>query len=355
MNELFECPVCTSDAWESVERFIYLRSDSATTGSSGYQSLLRKFGTLGRVLVFARPHRRPVRSAALSAYERLRREVLFDVWFEGDDEVQLEAVHCTTCGFVCYRPRPDNEDIVKKYEYLKRSEPDQGGQSGHDSEAKRLDIARAKRVYDTCTGYVSGTGLKILDYGGGNGKLMLPFVEAGHDCHLIDYNDNPLPGVVKVGSDIEHFATDSKYDVIICSHVLEHVSDVRGLVDKLKALLAPQGVIYAEVPQEVWAGLKIEADPVTHINFFTASALSNLFVLSGCRVLEKRQQIATYAREHMEVLWVVATDDSTASGVLLPSDARRVLYPSRRYSLNRLFDLMVRPKLGKATGAEDSA
>lgn len=353
MRYSFECPLCRSDTWEFVESFTYFHSDATTYASGRYLGLVRTLGTLGRVLVIARPPRTSTHSAALSKYERLRRQVIFDVWFRNKDSVQLDAVHCTTCGFLCYRPRPDNDDIAKKYEYLKQYEPDQGGQSGHDAKARALDSARASRVYETCMKHVGRAKLRVLDYGGGNGKLMLPFVEAGHICHLIDYNDQPLPGIAKIGNDIEDFATDTDYDVIICSHVLEHVSDVRGLVEKLRTLLVAGGIIYAEVPQEIWAGLRIGADPVTHINYFTANALSNLFAVNGFRVLENKQQIANYARAYMEVIWLVAAKEEIVSKTLLPSDAHRMLYPSRIYSLKKALIIAVRPILDKVRVRSD--
>ena len=77
----------------------------------------------------------------------------------------------------------------------------------------------------------------------------------------------PIKGAKKLGNNINDARIEKKFDIVICSHVLEHVSDLSNLVTKLKKQLKSNGIIYAEVPQEIWAGLRIDADPVTHVNF----------------------------------------------------------------------------------------
>ena len=347
MKEIFNCPLCKNNIWESIEKYAYVRNDLTTTKYTQYSSMIRKLNIVGRALLFAAPRKTMIHYDTLSPYQKLRREVIFNVWFKQKDNVQLNSIHCTSCGFTCYSPRPDDEDIARKYEYLKKYEPDQGGQSGHDPYTKKLDSKRAARIYEKCIEYNSHKELYILDYGGGNGKLMGPFLENKHKCHIIDYNDNPLPGISKIGNDINNYQTDVKYDVIICSHVIEHVSDVSNLIKKLKILLNPEGVIYAEVPQEIWAGLKIDADPVTHINYFTINSFSNLFLSNGFEVIEKKQQISNYSKGYMEVIWVLAKKNDKNTHSLLASDTNKMLYPSRLYSLMKIFRLLLQPKLDK--------
>jgi SAM-dependent methyltransferase len=48
---------------------------------------------------------------------------------------------------------------------------------------------------------------------------------------------------------------DGAYDAIICSHVLEHVSDPYAVAGKLASKLAPGGVLYVEVPSARSLGL----------------------------------------------------------------------------------------------------
>ena len=338
MKKAFNCPICDSSTWQSIETYSYSRKDHLTPAKdTTHSKLLRKLHIKGRPLLFARPRTGLVHyDNALSSYQKLRREVLFDVWFKQSNEVQLKSVYCEACGFACYAPRPDDGDIARKYEYLKQHEPNAGGQAEQNSYAEYLDRKRALRIYEICSRYQLNKQIDVLDYGGGNGKLMRPFLERKHKCFLIDYYDNQLPGILKIGDDLNSYQTDAKFDTIICSHVLEHVSDVSKVVAKLKSLLKPEGIIYAEVPLEIWAGMEVEADPVTHINYFTKNSLTNLFLANGFEILEAKQQLSSYANFYLEVVWVVAKPSRSAA-TLLPPDIQKRLYPSRLRSLTKLF------------------
>jgi len=46
----------------------------------------------------------------------------------------------------------------------------------------------------------------------------------------------------------EEFETSTKFDVIVCSHVLEHVGDPVSLLRKLHSLLTPKGLLIGIVP-----------------------------------------------------------------------------------------------------------
>jgi len=371
MLDTFACPVCGKSDWSQVETFVYARTDRLGGKTFRLAVLWRKAKTAARLLLFARPRRNSATCRSLGEYQFLRRKVLFDVWFPSAETVTLIAVCCSDCSFIAYAPRPSEVEISAKYAYLKEVEPDLGGQTGLDSQARRSDRARASRLFERCSPHLRpGANVKVLDYGGGNGKLLRPFVEAGHSCYIVDYNDNPIPGVIKICDDIGSFPENESFDLIICSHVLEHVSDLRRLVTSLRGHLEPDGLLYAEVPQEIWAGLRLETDPVTHINFFTESSLCRLFSENGFQVLESRKQVATYGKSSLEVLWLQARslsrgDDANSgqytnaggrpirspvsrAGANLPHEVKPLLYPSRRATLRRMYELGLRPRFARS-------
>jgi len=343
-----------------VETFVYARTDHLGGRALPLTLFWRRVKTAGRTLLLARPRRRPVACRSVSSYQFLRRKVLFEVWFPTAETTTLTSVHCTACGFMAYSPRPTEQEVSAKYAYLKQVEPDVGGQAGYDSRALRSDLMRAGRVRDRCMPYLSSGGaLRVLDYGGGNGKLLEPFVAGGHSCYLIDYNDNPVSGVTKICDDVggftrDAFTGDEAFDLIICSHVLEHVSDLTSLVNFFRRHLDPSGVLYAEVPQEIWAGVRLEADPVTHVNFFTRNSLARLSLINGFEILESRQEVATYGAAALEVLWILARPAERGGGasrgapgmavVDLPADVGALLYPSRKATLRRTYELSLKPR-----------
>jgi SAM-dependent methyltransferase len=217
--------------------------------------------------------------------------------------VVLRTLLCRECGFVTVSPRPSEEDIDAKYRFLQREEGDIGGQA-HSGKAKRLDERRAERIYRSVVRHTGTKALQVLDFGGGNGKLLVSFQRRGHTCHLVDYSLEPLPGVEKIGDTLEDLPDGAAYDLILCSHVIEHLGDPRKTVRKLAACLQQGGILYGEVPIDVWGGVDIRYDPVTHVNFFTPHSFELLFETIGLGVLESREIGGTYSggRVHASVV-----------------------------------------------------
>jgi SAM-dependent methyltransferase len=157
----------------------------------------------------------------------------------------------------------------------------------------------------------------------------------------VDYNVEPLKGIRKIGDTLEDVPPNEEYDVIICSHVLEHLAEPGQTVRELADHLVPDGVIYGEVPLGIWRGVGIEADPVTHINFFNKSSFANVFLSQGLRVIEIKQTVGRYNRR-MDVVIAVARKASRSHlGGLTsgPAEARRLLNPTIGMKLHRRWRL----------------
>ena len=336
MDTRINCPICEQENWESIERYTYAKEALDIVEDTGFQRIWRLLYELLRKLIIARPRKRIVAGRIQNSYQKLRWEVLFNVWFPTQKEIDLISKYCRNCGLATFFPRPTDEDIANKYAYLKEKES--SGEAGNVLYVKetKLDTVRAKRIYNLTLPFLGDEKSTILDYGGGDGKLLKPFLEKGQDCYLVDYNDQIIPGVTKIGDDLSNYSSTQLFDLIICSHVIEHVSNIGKLIQFLKAQLQPEGIIYAEVPHEIWAGIFIETDPVTHLNFFTVNALKNLFLANGFKILAGKRQMASYGKRHIEVIWVVAQKSQGESSALLSPDIKEVLFPSSLYSLKKI-------------------
>jgi 2-polyprenyl-3-methyl-5-hydroxy-6-metoxy-1,4-benzoquinol methylase len=329
MMDQFSCPVCNQQSWKKISRYTYSIKDNDQSRSSEWISKLEKIFKLMKILLFAAP-RRQIRSyKRLNAHQRLRREVLFVVWFPGEHQINLHSIFCSVCGFIAYTPRPTDCEISAKYKFLKKFEPDVGGQSGQNARDKEMDNIRAKKIYNKCNRFLGDQKIIVLDYGGGNGKLMKPFLDQGCECYIVDYNDNPIQGIIKIGDDINNLKTEKRFNLILCSHVLEHVSDLHALISTLRKFLLKGGIVYAEVPIEIWAGPKIETEPVTHINYFTKNSLGTLFMFNGFEILHNQQEVSNYGRTNMEACWLIARKDGLGRKCPLPIDVFPMLFPSR--------------------------
>jgi SAM-dependent methyltransferase len=84
-----------------------------------------------------------------------------------------------------------------------------------------------------------------------------------------------------------------RFDGVTLWHVIEHVLDPCGLLDRVRGLLAPDGVMVAAFPNRRgvdasaygadWAAL----DPPRHLHHFTARSAESLFAKAGLVVLER--------------------------------------------------------------------
>ena len=248
MNDNPTCPVCSSQSWDNRGHRTYHRAD-------------RQRG--------ARPYRNAM-------------EVLFDVWAPGQDAFRVEFIACRNCGFLTYSPRPTADDIARKY----RHTPSDSARDAPAATAalSRQDVRRARRLTRLILGETkakSTRGLRVLDFGGGDGRMLGGLVDRGALCHLVDYSERVHPGVTKIGDTEHDIPADANYDVIICSHVVEHLPDPRETLATLREALAPDGIIYVEVPIEVVGQLPATHEPVTHLNFFTPDSLRALLAFAG--------------------------------------------------------------------------
>lgn len=222
-------------------------------------------------------------------YNRVRHEVLFELWFPGSDEVSLESILCDRCGFLCYRPRPEGVDIDEKYAFIARHEQ----ASKEFTVEKASDKPRSWELFKHLEKKLSRGANTILDYGGGNGRLLRYFLERGHDCSTLELVDETLPGIRYAGAQISDLSALPAFDVVICSHVLEHLADPLATLRQLIPHVKDDGLVYIEVPAEIWHRPPPAIDPVTHINFFTTDSIRVLMEESGLAVESCRYQTFT--------------------------------------------------------------
>lgn len=252
MHELPGCPVCGVTRWRELGHRTYRASEA--------------------------PSR--------SVYVRKRYQVMFSDWFPGQDHVRITSLLCTCCGLITYRPRPGNDDLDAKYRRLHQRET-----PSRRRRMTEVDRARAAEVFSHAVRLSGRTVLRdqaVLDFGGGDGRLMLPFVEAGCRCDLVDYVSESQPGVTRRASVLAEVPVTARYDWIVACHVLEHLASPLETVRELASRLGPGGVLFVEVPLEIWGRPPLLPEPVTHINFFTRSSLRYLIEMAGLQVIDCR-------------------------------------------------------------------
>ena len=224
-------------------------------------------------------------------YVQMRLNFMRENWYKCDIPT-VSWLLCRSCGFIFFSPRPSDVDLVSKYEVLSGSiklssvcPPKVPYQEALWRKADPLGIhfKRARDLFEV-TNQLLPPQANILDYGGAAGTLMEHFLLVGHNCGVIDYSvHSPLPGVQYFGSEIDNVSRELRFDMIVVSHVLEHLADPVSIIKNLIQHLKPDGFIYVEVPCEILGGPR-PPELVTHTNYFSRTSLLACLSSAGARV-----------------------------------------------------------------------
>jgi SAM-dependent methyltransferase len=129
-------------------------------------------------------------------------------------------------------------------------------------------------------------------------------------------------GVQRLGSTLADVPQAMSFDLVICSHVLEHVAYPRRLLEEVRQVLCDNGTVYVEVPVEKFhnnASNPILAEPVTHISFFTAVTLRALLLAVGFRIDLLEECTGTYEGQALPVIRAIATKSRSLTEPVIPS------------------------------------
>jgi len=154
-------------------------------------------------------------------------------------------------------------------------------------------------------------GMTVLDAGCGEGRHALEIRRRSGRAVAIDayWADlmrakyllaslasnpaEPVPPSLALRTDVARLPfPDACFDRVICSEVLEHVSDPGAVVRELARVLRPGGVLAVSVPTPFteWAFRFASDDyfrtPGGHVRIFTARRLTRLFSRAGLRVMD---------------------------------------------------------------------
>lgn len=98
--------------------------------------------------------------------------------------------------------------------------------------------------------------LDVLDVGAGSGRQAAGLAARGHRVSAVDidtsaYSENACyPISIYDGNNLPF--TDSSFDIVVSSNVLEHVQDLDGLLADMKRVLRKDGIAVHVLPTHTW-------------------------------------------------------------------------------------------------------
>lgn len=170
--------------------------------------------------------------------------------------LKYQARICENCGFVYVSPRMTQASYNKFYDLEYRRLYLGSGSPSHSYFEKQYN--RGREIY----GFISNTvfdgrqfkDLNVLEIGCSSGGILNYFNEKGCQVMGVDLDSNYLQygrekyGLTLLKGSLKNVPSNYKPDIIIYSHVLEHILNLDEELSNIKKIVSPNTLLYIEVP-----------------------------------------------------------------------------------------------------------
>ncbi len=267
--------------------------------------------------------------------------------------IPFAVVICPDCGLIRTNPRMTQEAYASFYNSDYRAL--YSGQERPDDAYFRTIRPRAEIIRDFVgrNGLKIGPGSVVIEVGCGAGGILKIFQETGAHVVGCDLGDEFLAYGRTVGKmDLRRgFLRDlelvGQADLIIYSHVIEHVLDVHEELRTIRRFLKPGGGVYIEVPsvKNLWKpyqGDFLRILQNAHTYHFSLATLTNLLARGGFRLVAGDE--ATHSLFKIGEGGSIVNDYPAVMRHLKRAELTRHLFPFRKKELKK----RLRRLLGRA-------
>lgn len=156
---------------------------------------------------------------------------------------EVDIVSCNNCGHKYMTP-VIKQELMDRYYSILNSEFYHSGKEVYNQN---------KKEYEDYTSIIKGFKAqgKVLEIGCGNGFLLKTLEAAGYDCYGVEpsplaygYAKNDLGLQVENSFLAESSFYNAEFDIVILIDVVEHVINMQALMQDVKKVLKPDGLIF---------------------------------------------------------------------------------------------------------------
>lgn len=224
------------------------------------------------------------------------------------------VVMCSKCGLVQTNPRMNQESYDRFYNEEYRILYNLNKESETDFFSRRY--IKGKEIFNYLFRYKTlnkiPSSCRVLEIGCSSGGILKVFKEKGYlvkgydlDRNFINFGRDHYNLDLNVGTILDVDA-GFKPDIIIYSHVLEHVLDLDKELTILKDMLADDGILYVEAPgiknlKESYSLDFLKYLQNAHTYHFTLKSLTNLLKNYGFKLFEGDNFIRSIYKKSEEI------------------------------------------------------
>ncbi len=207
----------------------------------------------------------------------------------------FHVVRCARCGLVYVNPRPDKEELRAYYPREYQSDMQRAVSDGWDNPVIRvgLEMVLRRRMPS------ASPGGRLLDIGCTTGRYLMNLREKGWDVQGVEIDADAADiarsqyGLTVHTGDAEDVLPKfdgESLDVITMWHVIEHFSNPLTVLQEVRRILKPGGLLMLELPNfacpfaslfgQYWFPLEVPR----HLYQFTPKTLAAMLEKAGFRL-----------------------------------------------------------------------
>ena len=217
---------------------------------------------------------------------------------------------CKSCGLIYTSPRFDQNSYIKFYDENYRKIYTNRNMIRTKQQFFLSQVHKGRTILNAFLKNNDINNVKnVLEVGCGMGGILLPFKEQGKKVYGVDYGSEYADYGKKMGLNISiggitSIKKEIKFDLIIYSHVFEHILDLNKELEEIKERLNPNGRLYIEVP----GILNLHGNYRSNLNRYLQNAHTYNFSLTTlCNILKINGFKLVYGNEKVEAFFMKST------------------------------------------------
>ena len=200
----------------------------------------------------------------------------------------FSVLECQECHLRFTQDAPTAEAVAPYYQfeqYISHTNTNKGVINKVYQWVRTFTLWQKRRLIEKNSGCTSG---HLLDLGCGTGAFAATMQRAGWKVTALEPDAGARTiaqeqwGVSALDSSVFYQLPAASFDVITLWHVLEHMHDLRSVIQRLRQLLKPQGMLVIAVPNytsydaEVFGEQWAAYDVPRHLYHFSPRAMRSL-------------------------------------------------------------------------------